>query len=357
MKEWCGGAIFLVISIICITGCATNIDALDRDEPDNFGRPPSEDAPWPDYIPAEIPELPGEIRTIMVAPKSHIRLFYINVPDEQIEEYLDLLVDKGFELEYRIHVQEGFPDKSEERRQRGEYDDIDITKGEYHMTLSHWEGTATYDVYTSGFQEIVEEATALTWPEALNGILPPPERCELVTINSGANHTYHVSCQREDESVDQDYLDLLISHGFQIQEVFQTDQGGITLIRLRRVDLVVDLSSSSSMYFTLYVFVDPLPQWPDVFGDIVPRPVGCELTAIIPTMNDDDHHITCNPRDENVLREYVHVLEELGFVGDVKFLNDQDEINSIRLYNDEIKVDIYNNSPDSMSVSVAPKGP
>jgi hypothetical protein len=111
------------------------------------------------------------------------------------------------------------------------------------------------------------------------------------------------------------------------------------------------------MYFTLFVFVDPLPQWPDVFGDIVPRPVGCELTAIIPTMNEDDHHITCNPGDENVLQEYVHVLEELGFFEDVKFINDQDEITWISLYNGKIKVDISIDSPDSMVVRVAPRGP
>jgi hypothetical protein len=238
MKRWCGGAVFLVISVISIVGCATNQDALDRDKSNNYTQSPGdgiiekkpggdfgelqfgEDAQWPDYIPAAIPVLPGEIETVMVAPESHIRLFYSNVSEKQIKEYLTLLEDEGFKLEFRIHVQEGFTDNSEERRQRGEYDDIDITKGEYHMTLSHWEGTATYDVYTSGFQKIVEEATALTWPEALNGILPPPERCELVTITPGANDVYHVSCQREDESVDQDYLDLLVSHGFQIQEVF-----------------------------------------------------------------------------------------------------------------------------------------
>ncbi|MEA1976849.1 MAG: hypothetical protein U9N80_03005 [Chloroflexota bacterium] len=370
MKRWCGGAIFLVISIISIAGCATNQDALDRDKSDNYTQSPGDgiteenlggdfgefqfgdDAHWPDYIPVEIPELPGQIRTIMVAPKSHIRLFYSNVSDEQIEEYLALLVDQGFELQFRIHVQEGFPDNSEERRQRGEYDDIDITKGEYHMTLSYWEGTATYDVYTSGFQEIVEEATAITWPDALDGVLPPPERCKLVTINPYGRDGYYITCKREDQQVDQDYLDLLASLGFQIQEVIENSQGEIVLLRLRSGDLVVDLTPAFGMYFSMQVSVEPLPQWPEVFNQLVPKPKGCELTAIIPTLKEDDHYITCNPEDENVLLEYVHVLEELGFDERDKFLGQNDQILIITLDNGIATVRLSYDSPDSMSVNV-----
>jgi len=174
-----------------------------------------EAAQWPEYIPEDIPPLPGTIDTVMPGG-SHIRMFYSNVSDKMIEDYIKLLVQEGFDLEYRILVQEGFPDNSEERRQRGEYDDIVITKGEYRMTLSHYEGSATYDVYTSGFQEEAREATALKWPEDLVDILPPPERCELASINPDGSSGYHISCKREDADVDQDYLELLLSSGFQI---------------------------------------------------------------------------------------------------------------------------------------------
>ena len=242
MKAFKGGAFFLVISIMFIAGCGTIQDTLGWNESNNFERPPSEDAPWPDYIPAEIPELPGEIRTIMVAPKSHIRMFYINIPVEQIEEYLALLVDQGFKLEYRIHVQEGFPDNSEERRQRGEYDDIDITKGEYHMTLWHWEGTATYDVYTSGFQEIVEEAIDTFF---LGRLVPKPERCELGDIIPSFPDTAHVSCNPQDKNVLLDYIQVLESLGFEETSKYQTPSGDIMMIRLNDGTTTVDLSADS----------------------------------------------------------------------------------------------------------------
>lgn len=375
MKGFRGGAFFLVTLILCIAGCAANQDALDRDKSDNYAQSPGngnteenlggdfgefqfdDDVHWPDYIPSEIPEFPGEIDSFMVAPESHIRMRFSKVTDELIEEYLALLVDQGFELQFRIHVQEGFPDNSEERRQRGEYDDIDITKGEYHMTLWHWEGTATYDVYTSGFREEAIAATALQWPNDLDGILPPPARCELASINPNDKDGYHIACLKEDQQVDQDYLDLLASLGFQIQEVFKNSQEEITYLFLRKGDLVLGLSPFFGMYFTMEVSVEPLPEWPDVFGQLVPRPEDCELINIIPPLQDNVQHIICNPLHQNVLTEYVHSLETIGFIEDYIFLNDQDEILIISLNNGVIDVEITLNSPDSMGVSVSQKDP
>jgi len=371
MKAFWGNVFYLMISIIFIAGCGTNQDTIDRTESKNYGQLPDdgmneeeqsgdfgefqfgEDLQWPDYIPVEIPELPGVIDTIMAAPGSHIRIFYSKVTDEQIEEYLTLLVEEGFNLKFRIHVQEGFPDNSEEKRQRGEYDDIDITKGEYHMTLSHGEGTATYDVYTTGFEATVKEATAITWPEDLTGILPPPARCELVTINPYGRDGYNISCKREDQQVDQDYLDLLASLGFQIQRVIENSSGDIALIGLRSGDLVVELTPMSGTYFTMQASIEPLPQWPDIFGQLVPKPEGCELINIVPTVQDNSYSIHCQPENQNVLAEYIIVLEELGFIEDFKFLNNQDEITWISLNNVSIKVELSVDSPDSISVHVS----
>ena len=174
------------------------------------------DAKWPDYIPAEIPVLPGKIETVMVAPGSHIRLFYSKVSEKDIERYLATLEKEGFNLEYRIYIQEGFLDNSEEKRKRGEYDAVDITKGVFHMNLSHGAGPATYDIYTTGFQNAVEEAVAVAWPANLDGLLPQPDRCELVTITPNGQDGYHVTCKPEDDTVYQDYRTLLDSHGFQV---------------------------------------------------------------------------------------------------------------------------------------------
>lgn len=108
---------------------------------------------WPESIPKDIPVLEGDISVVLEAPGSHIRIFYQNLPKSQVDQYLDQLKEEGFDLEYFVYTREGFPDKSEERIKRGEYDAVDITKGEYHMRLEYGEDTTTYDIYTSGFQD------------------------------------------------------------------------------------------------------------------------------------------------------------------------------------------------------------
>jgi len=108
---------------------------------------------WPESIPEDIPVLEGDISLVMEAAGSHIRIFYRNLPKRQVEQYLDQLEKEGFDLEYIVYTREGFPDKSEERMKRGEYDAVDITKGEYHMRLEPGEDTTTYDIYTTGFQD------------------------------------------------------------------------------------------------------------------------------------------------------------------------------------------------------------
>lgn len=310
-----------------------------------------EDAKWPEYIPEAIPVFPGEIEDVLEAPGSHIRIFYSEVSDSQIEEYLALLEVEGFVLEFRIHIQEGFPDNSEERRLRGEYDDVVITKDKYHMTLSHGDGRATYDIYTSGFQEDAAQAMIIKWPEDLVGVLPQPARCELVSLSPYGEGGYHISCDRQDDAVDQDYLDLLASEGFQIEETIQNSDGEYTFIRVRKGDLVVNVSPIFS-YFSMDVSLQPLPDWPGVFDDEIPKPKRCELESLIPSVQGDPH-IICIPEDDRVLQDYVDVLLDLGFVEQHKFVNQEGEIQTIDLETGEFQIRLFLNSPDSLSVSVS----
>jgi hypothetical protein len=107
---------------------------------------------WPGYIPADIPPLEGQIRLVMEAPGSHVRIFYEALSRSQLDQYLKLVEGKGFHLEYIAYVQEGFPDNSKERLQRGDFDAVDMTKAPYHMRLEYGADAATYDIYESGFQ-------------------------------------------------------------------------------------------------------------------------------------------------------------------------------------------------------------
>jgi len=375
MKGFRGRAFYLVTLILCIAGCAVNQDALDRDKSDNyaqssgngnteenlggdFGEFQSDgDVHWPDYIPSEIPEFPGELDSFMVAPESHIRMRFSKVTDDLIEEYLALLVDQGFELQFRIHVQEGFPDNSEERRQRGEYDDIDITKGEYHMTLWHWEGTATYDIYTSGFREEAIAATALQWPTDLPESVPQIPHCVLQTINPGHIEGYDITCRQEAENVEQEYIQLLLDAGFEEKNGTEYQNHVLVMTVFENDEVIVIPSGVFSPVFSIEVIIKSELQWPTVFDNLVPRPLECELTHVASQGQNDVYNIDCQPDHQNVLVNYVNILEELGFVEDFKLLTDQDEIAWISLYNGEIKVDITTDSSDSMSVRVAPMDP
>jgi hypothetical protein len=154
MSKWLlGGVLILSCLILACCGGAEETPAvptpagLGDDAPPDF---PFGNKQWPESIPDDIPKLEGEIQMVMEA-STHIRIFYINLSERQVEQYLDQLEAVGFQFEFLVYTQEGFPDKSEERMKKGEWDAVDITKGDYHMRLEYGAEQATYDVYTTGF--------------------------------------------------------------------------------------------------------------------------------------------------------------------------------------------------------------
>ena len=149
-------AFLILFSLLTLIGCGNNDEAVNSPTSESMtggqsagaenGSAPAAfggNAQWPEYIPNDIPQLEGNIRTIMMG-SSHIRIFYEAVTEKQIKQYLDELERMGFQLEYIVYTQEGFPDNSEEKLKRGEFDAVDITKGDYHMRLEVGGGTAVY---------------------------------------------------------------------------------------------------------------------------------------------------------------------------------------------------------------------
>jgi hypothetical protein len=139
-----------LLILFVVLGCGIGANVEERDTQATAISPPSGSGiefAWPESIPEDIPVLEGDIDLVMEASGSHIRIFYRNLSKRQVEQYLDQLEKEGFDLEYIVYTREGFPDDSEERTKRGEYDAVDITKGEYHMRLEHGSDTTTYDIY------------------------------------------------------------------------------------------------------------------------------------------------------------------------------------------------------------------
>jgi hypothetical protein len=150
-SKWLKSIAGLLI-LFFVLSCSISADVEERDTQPTTLSPPNGSGigfAWPESIPEDIPVLEGDIDLVMEGSGSHIRIFYRNLSKRQVEQYLDQLEKEGFNLEYIVYTREGFPDNSEERTKRGEYDAVDITKGEYHMRLEYGSDTTTYDIYTT----------------------------------------------------------------------------------------------------------------------------------------------------------------------------------------------------------------
>lgn len=310
-----------------------------------------EDAQWPDYIPGDIPVLEGEIDTVMEGG-SHIRLFYRSVSMNQVIEYLNLLEREGFDLEYIVYVQEGFPDRSEEKKKKGEYDAVKITKGEYHLNIAY-SADPVLDVYTSGFQEEASAATALQWPPDLPESVPQPALCVLQTINpmnTGDFEKYHITCKKEGDNVEQEYIQLLLSSGFEEKNGTQIHNIVIeTTVFENDETIVIPSIGFSPTFFTIQVIIKTEPlKWPEELNGVVPVPERGETDSILP-LSDGDFLITLNLEDEEVFPEYLQTLEAAGFIEQNKMLQNE-EIISITLTKGSISVILMRSAFDPLSL-------
>ncbi len=308
---------------------------------------------WPDYIPAEIPELQGEISLVSENPKSHIRIFYDNATEDQIASYLLALQEAGFQLDFFVYVDERYPDDSKERIQKGEYDAVDITKGEYHMRLEFGGNMATYDIYTSGFEAEAIAATTPQWPTELNDLVPPPERCDLTSVLSTGqdNFTYAIRCKPEDDAVFEDYIKALMEKGFyKDPNLVSMNETEIMPLTDGTMAVVVQYLFSSELMLTTekqHADVSAL-EWPQELEGLVPSPERCEITSIIPGI---DFMISCKPEDADVLQDYLNVLRDLGFEEDNVFEGLDGEILSVTMVKTGITIDLMI-SPDSIMIHV-----
>lgn len=106
----------------------------DCTDPQASGFSQWKDAFWPDSIPSEIPPLRENITTVF-EPDYGARIFYAGVSADQVNNYLDVLEQQGFELQPIVYVREGFPDNSEEKIRKGDIDAIDASKGNYQIRI------------------------------------------------------------------------------------------------------------------------------------------------------------------------------------------------------------------------------
>ena len=313
-----------------------------------------ENAQWPAYIPQEIPALDGKISTVMEAADSHIRIFYDELDQNQRENYLKLLEEQGFQLEYIIYVQEGFPDNSEKRRKEGDFDAVDITKDQYHMRLAYGDNSATYDVYTSGFKETVVVALAVHWPEDLVGSVPQPERCMLERIDVLPPQVYRITCKIEDDNVAGDYQQILQNAGFIPGEIIQTGDGQIILAAYNRDNLTVNLDLSTSSRMTVEIAVNAVMKqigWPENLFGVLPAPQRCEINNVLPTSG-SDVIISCAAQDEQVTADYITSLLSEGFTESSRMESQSGELISVNLDKGGVHVQLLLGITTELTINV-----
>ena len=259
-----------------------------------------------------------------------------------------------FNLEYLVYVQEGFPDRSEEKIKQGDFDAVRITKGEYQLNITY-SADPVFDVYTSGFQEEAMAATALQWPPDLPESVPQQANCVLQTINpinKGDLEEYHITCKKEGDNVEQEYIQLLLSAGFEEKNgtIFQSHVFEITVFENDEA-IVIPSIGFSPTFFSIQVIIktelEPL-QWPEDLTGLVPAPERGEIDSILPLSN-GNYLITFKLADEEVFPEYLQTLQSAGFVEQNKMLQNE-EIISITLTKDSVSVILMRSEFDPLSL-------
>ena len=135
-----------------------------------------ENPQWPTYLPDDIPILNGDISLVLGSPDTNVRIFFQPLSSNQIDQYVEQCWKNGFEIRYLVYTREGFVDHSDEKLKAGDYDAVEMTKGEYWMRLEYGSDTVTLDINlpkTSNQERSTE--VPLAWPEDIVDSVLQPE--------------------------------------------------------------------------------------------------------------------------------------------------------------------------------------
>jgi hypothetical protein len=275
-------------------------------------------ARWPDYIPDEIPPLDGAIRQIMQGSTS-LRVFYSDLSQQQIDAWLALLRQRGFEVQYVVYVQEGFPDDSAERIAAGDFDAVNISKDRYHLDISYGGGATTLDMQTSGFEDAYPFTPDRDWPADLAGVIPPPTRSRIEAVYAQSDGGYQVVATPSDGTAVADYVQTLLAAGFAPLSAPAKGSAPVAgdyldVYGRDDIELTIDHSPSiSTMRLTVWrVDRANLPTWPADLDGLVPQPDGSSVKMLVP-LGGHNWIISCAGPGAQLLAAYADQLSAAGF--------------------------------------------
>ena len=261
--------VWVAVILIAAVGCSGNENSP-QGPPAGFPTSPAgqvggpggtfsfgDEAKWPDFVPQDIPELEGEISTVMSAP-DFVRIFYQKVPQRDLFRYLDQLEDAGFELQYVVYVDPWDSDDSGKQVKPQDADAVEITKGAYRMKIEYGADQATYDIYTTGFMpphpQSLITSTPIVWPEDIPAQISPPANCDphsLARIGTGG---YQITFVCSDADVQSQFVQAMLSAGLQETDRLVSDRGEIVEITLQDQEIAVKAMGAVHPYFTIQVW-------------------------------------------------------------------------------------------------------
>lgn len=303
---------------------------------------------WPDYIPAEIPEFKASIRNVM-GGGSRIRIFYQDVTRKQLDAYLRELEQLGYQLTYQVYVQEGFPDNSEERIKKGDFDAVDITNGVYHMNIAYGEGDISYDIDTDAFADAIPTPAGLEWPADLLGVVPKPERCLIDSVAPDGRGGYTITCVPKDETVREDYIAVLTAAGYLPRESHIVSASGI--YGRDDLDISVDQHSTALMMIQIWRADPSKTTWPADLEGIVPQPEGCKI-ANISNFSPGNYMISCENEGGKIAMDYLNQLLSMGFDETNRMENQDGGLLSSNLEKEKIRVQLMNSELSGLVINI-----
>lgn len=283
-------------------------------QPQSMGLGRSGGTEWPAYIPIDIPPLEGKIRT-MFEGSDRIRIFYDYVSPQTYNGWLAALKETGFSLEYVVYIVEGFPDNSEERIKKGDFDAINISKGDFRLRIGFNTTSPVLDIETSGFEEAAATAVTIVWPEGLAGIVPEPAGCTIIVVDKISPNGYRITCRIDSGYSPETYFEALQKAGFSQTDLMKLPDGSTLDATYQKDNLNIKLLFGMITTFMIEVTEEVAAteeSWPENLVGIVPAPDDCLLTkpfVVVP----DNYSLSCRPQTNDAIEDYINKLTANGY--------------------------------------------
>ncbi|MBI9049316.1 MAG: hypothetical protein JEZ00_07850 [Anaerolineaceae bacterium] len=192
---------------------------------------------WPEYLPEEIPPIPGTIGSIM-ADDTRVRIFFEEVSEKEMHTYLQEFEDRGFSLKYLLFYADSEQEPTQKDIDKGAYDAVDIIKGEIQIRIEYGDNEGTMDINAQPFAADI--STGPHWPDALVGVLPEPD-CALDVMMVQSDGAGNMFCNSENINLLAEYSETLMANGFELVHESRNQNSQVYAVQLTKDDIIVDL--------------------------------------------------------------------------------------------------------------------